>query len=565
MSSIVTNASAIAALQTLRSVGSDLADTQNRISSGLRISEAADNAAYWSISTTMRSDKKAISAVSDALGLSSAMVDTAYTATSAIVDLLGEFKAKLVAASEPGVDKAKVQKELEQLSNQATSIADSASFNGQNWLNTQNDEHLAIAPPITENLVASFSRSQDGSVSLSTIDVDLKATSLFNAGGGGILQRDPPPAFEELPSTVANDYRPAGHERHGLSGPVTFVPGDSLSFDIVVDRSPEEPTGRVTSITIDYADVVAGAGGGTISHVSQWQTILNTALSAAGAQAHVPSVQWTNPGHFPASYVIQTNETSGLVGSSIYIENAASTLGAALGLTGASDDEDNLYESATVDFTGPFTLAGGIELNFNFKMNSDDTVYVKIDEDMVNATLGINTGQVDTASQFADIMRAVIDDALMEDQGLEIRINGNELFFTPNQDHYPGYGGKAATFEMSNIVSNQGWYQQYDLSEIDITSSQYDINNYITGVEHMEQQVIESAADLGALQSRIELQNDFAEDLMDTYQQGIGRLVDADMDQESTRLKALQTQQQLATQALSIANSNNQGLLQLFG
>jgi flagellin len=44
----------------------------------------------------------------------------------------------------------------------------------------------------------------------------------------------------------------------------------------------------------------------------------------------------------------------------------------------------------------------------------------------------------------------------------------------------------------------------------------------------------------------------------------VGALVDADMSQESTRLQALQTQQQLGIQALSIANSNSQSILSLF-
>ena len=60
------------------------------------------------------------------------------------------------------------------------------------------------------------------------------------------------------------------------------------------------------------------------------------------------------------------------------------------------------------------------------------------------------------------------------------------------------------------------------------------------------------------------MQEDFVSNLMDTIDKGIGRLVDADMNEESTRLKALQVQQQLGIQALSIANSNSQNILSLF-
>ncbi|MFN7009993.1 MAG: flagellin, partial [Allorhizobium sp.] len=62
----------------------------------------------------------------------------------------------------------------------------------------------------------------------------------------------------------------------------------------------------------------------------------------------------------------------------------------------------------------------------------------------------------------------------------------------------------------------------------------------------------------------IEMQDEFVSTLMDVIDKGIGRLVDADMNEESTRLKALQTQQQLGIQALSIANTNAENILTLF-
>lgn len=134
MTSIITNNGATAALQTLRAVGGDLTKTQQQVSSGLRVAKASDNAAYWSISTTMRSDQMAMSAVQDAVGLGIAKVDTAYVAMDSTINVLTEFPAKLVAAKEPGVDRAKIQTELEALKDQTVSIAQSASFNGVNWL-----------------------------------------------------------------------------------------------------------------------------------------------------------------------------------------------------------------------------------------------------------------------------------------------------------------------------------------------------------------------------------------------------------------------------------------------
>lgn len=78
----------MAALQTLRMVSGGLEKTQNQVSTGYRVATASDNAAYWSIATTMRSDNKALSAVQDALGLGEAVVDVAYAGMSAVIDLV---------------------------------------------------------------------------------------------------------------------------------------------------------------------------------------------------------------------------------------------------------------------------------------------------------------------------------------------------------------------------------------------------------------------------------------------------------------------------------------------
>jgi flagellin len=60
------------------------------------------------------------------------------------------------------------------------------------------------------------------------------------------------------------------------------------------------------------------------------------------------------------------------------------------------------------------------------------------------------------------------------------------------------------------------------------------------------------------------MQTEFAARMMEMTDKGVGRLVDADMSETSTRLKALQTQEQLAVQSLSIANTNAETIVQLF-
>jgi flagellin len=177
MASIMTNVSAMTALQSLNATNKSLETTQSRISTGYRVSSAEDNAAYWSIATTMRSDNGALSTVKDALGLGAATIDVAYTGMNSAIEVAKEIKNKLVAARQPGIDREKVQSEIAELQNQLTSIGDSSVFSGENWLSVDSS---AAGYNTSKTVVASFSRA-GGAISIGTISIDLTTTELFDA------------------------------------------------------------------------------------------------------------------------------------------------------------------------------------------------------------------------------------------------------------------------------------------------------------------------------------------------------------------------------------------------
>ncbi|PST23495.1 flagellin [Rhizobium sp. JAB6] len=183
MTSILTNDAAMSALQTLRGINSNLQDTQSRVSSGYKVAKAADNAAYWSIATTMRSDNGALSAVSDALGLGAAKVDTAYAAMDNAITVVQQIKDKLVAATESSVSKADIQEEVTQLQQQLESIAQSASFSGQNWMYAANGASASV--------VSSFVRNNNGTVSVNStsyaFDTSSQGNVLFGAASNGAI------------------------------------------------------------------------------------------------------------------------------------------------------------------------------------------------------------------------------------------------------------------------------------------------------------------------------------------------------------------------------------------
>jgi flagellin len=318
MSSINTNVQAMTALKALNATNKALESTQTRISTGFKVGEASDNAAYWSIATTMRSDNKALGTVKDALGLGQAKIDTAYTGMNAAIEVVDEIKTKLVAASEPGVDQSKINKEITALKDQLVSITTSASFSGENWLGNNG----AVG---TKSIVGSFTRDSSGFVSIGTLDVDVNAVTLTSSddAANGILTKD--------------------------------IDADALQAD---------PSGTADNY-----------------------------------------------------FLLNTNST---------------------------------------------TAATGTEI----------------------ALTGTNTGE--------------------------------------------------------------------------------EIGAMVRAVDSILTQMTDAAADLGAAKKRVSLQNEFVSNLSDTISKGVGTLVDADMSQESTRLQALQVQQQLGIQALSIANGNSQSILSLF-
>jgi flagellin len=191
MLSFNTNNGAILALDVLRSTTGSRDDTLSRVTSGQRVATAADNAAYWSIATTMRSDNKMLSAVEDALGLAGGIVDSATNGYSAATDVLVEFKKLLVLSREAGVDRDKINTDLDQLKDQLKNIANSSSFAEQNWL-----KRTDVADDVDRQLVGSFRRDADGGVTVTNITYEIAGapgTSEVNflvddlSGDGGIL------------------------------------------------------------------------------------------------------------------------------------------------------------------------------------------------------------------------------------------------------------------------------------------------------------------------------------------------------------------------------------------
>ncbi|MEW5422225.1 flagellin [Amorphus sp. 3PC139-8] len=419
MSSIITNTSSMVALQTLRSINNSLDETNNRVSTGLKVSSAADNAAYWSIATTTKSDNGALGAVKDALGLGAASVDTANTGLDTVRESLQKVKEKLVTAAAPEADKSKLQTEIKSLLDGIKNTADSSVISGNNWLS------VATAGE-TKDVVVSFSRS-GSSISLDTISVDIDNYALYEAGTNtGIMDKSRSATnYSTSLSVVATAFDDAT---------------DEVEFNVKVG-------GNTTTVSITQATVEAALGTGT------------TAL--------------TNAGDFKA-VMDQAFKDAGIIDLEVTADNTAGTI------------------------------------------------------------------SLDSSESFEVSALTVVTDASTADLG-------------------------AADFGLAAAATVTTGTAQVAVKDIDISSATTaDVKNYLKVVDAALLDLTDASTKAGALTARIGSQEDFVSALMDANDRAIGTLVDANMEEESTRLKALQTQQQLAVQSLSIANSSSQNILSLF-
>jgi flagellin len=208
MASIMTNGSAMTALQSLTATIRSLDTTQARISTGYRVGSAEDNAAYWSIATTMRSDNGALSTVKDALGLGAATIDVAYTGMNSAIEAAKEIKNKLVAARQPGVDRNKIQSEITELQRQLSSIGSTSTFSGENWISVDSG---AADYNATKTIVASFSRT-GGAISIGTISISVEDVKLYDAADqSGIID------LEDTTTNGAVTYSVATLDISGLT------------------------------------------------------------------------------------------------------------------------------------------------------------------------------------------------------------------------------------------------------------------------------------------------------------------------------------------------------------
>jgi len=170
MSSILTNTSAMVALQTLRSTNENLGMVQSHIATGKKVASASDNSAIWSISKVMEFDVTGFEAINDGLGIASSTISVAMEAGEQIVNVLNEIKSLAISANSEGADFTKIDKEIQTRVTQVTAIAEGAQFNGINLLASDDIDGNGNS---SLTVLTALNRAGSGSVpTAATVSVD---------------------------------------------------------------------------------------------------------------------------------------------------------------------------------------------------------------------------------------------------------------------------------------------------------------------------------------------------------------------------------------------------------
>jgi len=220
LNSVNTNVGAMVALQNLAATQNDLASTQARINTGLKIASAKDNGAIWAIAQNQRSTSQSLNAVKDSLQRASSTVDVALSAGESVSDLLLQMKEKALAASDVTLDtnsRTALNDDFKSLRDQIAKVVANADFNGANMVKASGDQIQALA-------------NSDGSsvISVAAQDLSLGGSALSGIGatasiGTQTLANSMISTVDSAITSVSTALAKLGTGSKALQSHVTFV------------------------------------------------------------------------------------------------------------------------------------------------------------------------------------------------------------------------------------------------------------------------------------------------------------------------------------------------------
>lgn len=353
------------------------------------------------------------------------------------------------------------------------------------------------------NILSSLDRAADGTVTASDITVQRQdlSTSAGTYGSGTSLNANATASDTAVAST-----------------------GNTANVTIATDADMSDNT-----VSIDIAGTTLSFGTGDLSGDQDAATIqITAAINALGLEGVSAQVDGSNAN--------QINITSDRAFEDV-----------SLSATGATASAATIAERAeTVTFSASANVNDGD--GYKVTVGSESFTYI--------------AGKGETMEDVAKGLKMAVDAGSVDGISTSVTKDSSTGEWSLKVDN-DGTGSSSLSFGVVGTAGGKASGGLFGLDSIDVTTDS-GADSALGNIETLINNSVDAAAAFGSAQSRIEIQSNFISNLTDSLKSGIGSMVDADMEEASARLQALQVQQQLGVQSLSIANQAPQTVLSLF-
>ncbi|MEE4210141.1 MAG: flagellin [Parvularcula sp.] len=512
---LLTNASAQVALRALREADGAVDLVQSRISTGLKVASAKDNAAYFLVSMSQRSDNIALRGIRDNLTYAVGAVSTAMAALPSLAKIIDNV-ADAVVMLETGAAETEITKSIQTQVREAFNIIQETSYNGVNLLEKQNIETFALG----------YTKDQYGSLAFDTISiqgaglgirppsVSPVATPLpgaimdFNStaitGSAGNLNPTLPPNIVGL--NIGTN--PAGTDQRTFA--ISFETGDDITREQVI----YEEGGNVRGLNISIRNGQLVFGG------------YNLAGGDPGAPWPYKEVQLsvTANTRYTAQLVLDGNNTN--TGTfRAFLDGTVIDEATGVGI---------LYDHPGAIGIGQ--IAGNAVVNGTVKNDNADPVVGNRFEGRIDKVVAYN--RLFSADEF-DIITTYLAEDWLPPKSVAYYV-GSELRMRD-----------ATLIELLDAVSRVG-------------EEGYSTDNALKVLDAAREKMNLAFSQIGSMEKRLLRQQKFLSEVTAAADEGIAALVEADLEEESARNQSFQVRAELARQSLLIANRQPENLLTLF-
>lgn len=490
-------------LLTLQSTAEMMSGVQNKLATGLKVNSALDNPNSFFTASGLNSRANDLSTLLDDMGQSLQTIKTADKGISTITDLVESAKAKANQAlqTQSQFERAKYAKQYNDLLEQIEDVAKDSSYKGKNLLaGDGNDLTTIFNEDATSKQTITAVDYTD-----TTLSTGLNLTDLAEAKGGA-----------------------SSFQLEGGSSSITLLDGsgDALGSGSLLS----DYTGLEVGDVIELRTAASG-GGSVVTSLTVGATTtvadLVTALDGvAGVKAELDE---------------KTGELSITSNDDVYLYNtdAGAATAAPADLTSVTTAN---FTASTQLLTGSASFAVGDVLTLedgngyelgSFEIEEDSTVEDLIDfiDDFngVSASFNTGTGKV-TIESDTDLTLA-----------------------SDNKNDFNASAFTADTVGVSvQAVTDSGFSSDTKINKV--------LDRLNTALSNLRSQ----ASEFGTNLSTVEIRQDYTKNMINTLQEGAGKLTLADTNEEGANLLALQTRQQLASTSLSFASQADQTVLSLF-